>query len=348
MEPISKTPRYRGRGCNPRGRSRSPVLAILLAFACGLGAVPAVGEDGTGPVVRIRAPINQPLGPTLRATAEADIPSETYSVIVQPALSIGGREVARLPEIRIDGVSAEPVAIVTAVSADVRTAVRREAARTHHHRAVLTWDVVADRTDAVQQSTRFRNEAPVSLASPTHPRGETRVDLRGVFVAGQQAHGTILVPAPTSWGRTSTDGALFGTFIAPIAPGCDADVLVQPVVVAARRLTPGVLTSPRASGVRPSMNPMIHPGLTRGWAVATVGARVVAAGFTRTQHHRYAGVRFVADLALTCPPNASRHRTFTAAVTRLVGHLGARVRLVDPRSAPWPDIPQPTRTPSSA
>lgn len=316
-------------------RQRLIVLALLLGTA--LSPAHAVAEAGTGRPVSVFVPTNTPFATALRAVVTRDtIDMPGYDAQAVGVLRVGTKEIGRLDPITLPLDGPLPTTVDVPVPAALVRAARNAGERTHHPRGTLTFVVTT--TDRQSGATdTFGLDSYVSLFVPR--RAQRRVSARFgapsgqptlVGGAAQVVRGAVRLRPPPAWLQTSAPGAGPATFLPrPLADGCRATVIAQPVAFAVTSLDAALR---RIGGSGPTLASGQGPRGLR-WRVKTGfdfdSQRSVpaAVGVQPVARHRYAGVRVDVDLDPACGPAGAGDRELRDGLKRLVRTLSVHVRL---------------------
>jgi hypothetical protein len=162
------------------------------------------------------------------------------------------------------------------------------------------------------------------LFAPLVPHRPTALSVDGELFeggAGMLAGGTVALPAPTTWPRTSLGVRSDATF-GPIAvtTTCSAYAVAYPRLIAVRRLSSYLEGFDRFDRVRLGRQLAVRASKTgESYAYAS------AVGFRQIAVRRFAGAQVYVEFDPECPAQAARSRPFVKALTAIVRGVTANV-----------------------
>jgi hypothetical protein len=306
---------------------RLVLRTLLVGVACGMvwGGASASADVGFGPPVIAGVPLNSRLTAVLHTVVVTDDPAAAIDATVTAKVVGAGQQLATLGPYAVQA-TGMPQRVDMPLPADAVATLRRIERDRPHAAGTVSYAVTIPNPDPAGQPTlTYTMSSRVSLHRAVHATRPTRIAVDHELFGGsggQMATGSVSLPAPSAWPRTSIDGRPLATY-GPIAvsPTCGAYLVARAVLVAVRD---------PASYV----NRLGGPGSTvragRLYRVRATGRdqpvpTAAAVGLVRVAHHRYAGARIDATFDPGCPPASGRAAplvdALVTAVRRVTVHL---------------------------
>ena len=300
---------------------------LILGALCALLVVPgtAAAEVGIGPPVSAGVPLNSRLTGTLGTVVVTDDPTAMIDATITATVTGAGTRIAVLGPYLVHA-TGKPQRVPMALPADARAALARIERDTPGATGVVTYEVTIPGAAPGDPPFTFRERSSLILHAPAHPTHPTRLlATNGLFDGSPQlAAGTVWLPAPRVWPRTSNAGSRLATF-GPVAvsAGCNANLFAQPLLRAGRD-GDAVLAGVGVAGdtVRAGRGYRVRATTADAFA-----ASITAAGLVRVAANRWAGLRIDALLDPECPPVAARTRSFIDALARVVRGATPHLRI---------------------
>jgi hypothetical protein len=295
--------------------------ALVLAGVLGcLGPGVARAEVGIGPPVVASVPMNSRLTDVVPTIIAPDDPSAVVDASVSATVSAGGGVVAELGPYSVVATGAPKRLDMPLPKAAVQR-LQTVTAKSPHAYATVAYAV--QQGDGTSGLATDHMQSTMSLFAPLIPHRPTAISVDGESFTGSAtpALGTVALPAPRSWPRTSLGLRRRVTF-GPIAVAgrCSAYAVAFPRLIAVEDLSSYLGHFNRFDGARRGRQLAV-----RASRVGDSYASASAVGLRKIASHRFAGVQIYLDFDPECPAEAPRTHSFLKALTGIVRDVTAHV-----------------------
>jgi hypothetical protein len=294
---------------------------VLVCLLCAAGPAMSRAEVGIGPPVIAWVPMNSRLVEVVPTIVSPDDPRAVVDASVTATVSAGGGVVATLGPYDVK-VTGAPQRVNMPLGPDAVQRLRAVIRRFPHAYATVAY--VVQHSDGQGGVTTDRMESTMSLFAPLIPHRPTSMSVDGELFSGTRTvgQGTVTLPAPSSWPRTSlgvTTPATFGPIA--ITATCAAYAVAYPRLLAVSDLSSYLDNFNRFDAVRRGRQLAVRASnASESYALAS------AVGFRQIARHRFAGAEIYVNFDPECPAVAPRRRSFLRTLTAIVRGISAHVR----------------------